>query len=51
MSLHRIAYFSSAFEDTLLRNLFSFGVKMDYNMLRKHEYRPYCNVVTVQEIQ
>ena len=51
MSLHRIAYFSSAFEDTLLRSLFLFTVKMDYSMLWEHEYRPYCNVVAVQEIQ
>ena len=24
---------------------------MDYNMLWEHEYRPHCNVVTVQETQ
>ena len=24
---------------------------MDYNMLWGHEYRPHCNVVTVQETQ
>ena len=47
MSMHRIAYFSSASEDTLLRSLFA--VKVDYNMLSEHEYRPYCNVGTIQE--
>ena len=35
-----------------LAHLYSpFTVKMDYNMLWEHEYRPYCNVVTVQETQ